>query len=256
MSKKFKVWSAVGPLPFTANGTTDGIIILASTFGLFVGQNLTVSATSLPTKQVEIKDVISKTQIRVGPQDGNPDRYTALNLYTTALSASITAPEQPYGVDAPNGQVLAGVYENLPIAALRNVLVDPTGFFYTTDNPLPVQLSDGSVNIETLNAQLEVHLSHTGTDFDSVRIGDGTEIMAVNPDGSINANPTDYAIQLDDTSTPNITYVGYAAIGSATSAAVWRIKRIDETSGLVITWADSNNNFDNIWSNRTGLTYG
>jgi hypothetical protein len=61
---------------------------------------------------------------------------------------------------------------------------------------------------------------------------------------------------LDDTSTANVTYVGIAVIGSATSAAVWRIKKIDETTGLVITWADSNSNFDNIWDNRTSLVYG
>lgn len=65
----------------------------------------------------------------------------------------------------------------------------------------------------------------------------------------------DYALQLDDTSTPNVMYVGQAAIGSITSAAVWQIKKVDTTSGLVITWAGSGN-FTQIWDNRVGLTYG
>ena len=60
---------------------------------------------------------------------------------------------------------------------------------------------------------------------------------------------------LDDTSTANITYVWDATIWSATSSAVWRIKRLDETTGLSLWWADWNDNFDNIWDNRTSLSY-
>lgn len=52
-----------------------------------------------------------------------------------------------------------------------------------------------------------------------------------------------------------ITYVGKAAIGSSSASALWQIKKIDETSGTVITWADGNSNFDNIWDNRASLTY-
>jgi len=47
-----------------------------------------------------------------------------------------------------------------------------------------------------------------------------------------------YKVLLDDTSTANVTYVGKAPIGSATSAAVWQIQKIDETSGMSITWAN------------------
>lgn len=43
---------------------------------------------------------------------------------------------------------------------------------------------------------------------------------------------------LDDTSTTNVTYVGKAPIGTATSAAAWQIQKIDETSGMSITWAN------------------
>ncbi len=53
----------------------------------------------------------------------------------------------------------------------------------------------------------------------------------------------------------DITYVGQAAIGSLTSSAVWQIKKLDETSGSIITWADGDDSFDNIWDNRASLTY-
>lgn len=66
---------------------------------------------------------------------------------------------------------------------------------------------------------------------------------------------TSLALRVDDVSP--ITYVGEAATGSATSSAVWRIKKIDETSSpdVIVTWADGNGNFDNIWDNRLSLSY-
>lgn len=63
------------------------------------------------------------------------------------------------------------------------------------------------------------------------------------------------ALRLDDTTTTNVTYVGKAAIASATSAAVWQIQKIDETTGMIITWADGDSSFNNIWDNRASLTY-
>lgn len=62
------------------------------------------------------------------------------------------------------------------------------------------------------------------------------------------------ALRVDDSATP-VSYIGEAPVGSATSAAVWRIKKVDETSGTIVTWADGNSQFDNIWDNRASLTY-
>ena len=55
-------------------------------------------------------------------------------------------------------------------------------------------------------------------------------------------------------------YIGEALPGSATSDAVWRVKRVEEieTAGekdYNIIWADGDDNFDKIWDNRTGFTY-
>jgi len=52
----------------------------------------------------------------------------------------------------------------------------------------------------------------------------------------------------------NVEYVGEASIGTATSAASWRIKKINSTSGVVIQWADTGV-FDQVWDNRESLTY-
>jgi len=68
-------------------------------------------------------------------------------------------------------------------------------------------------------------------------------------------NPSNYATRLDDTSTPAITYIGKSHIGSATSAAVWQIASLNTSSGLIKTWADADALFNNVWDNRTSLTY-
>lgn len=74
-------------------------------------------------------------------------------------------------------------------------------------------------------------------------------------DDSIETRSQALALRLDDTTTANVTYVGEAVVGTSESSSGWRIKRIDETTGLVITWADGNANFDNNWNNRASLTY-
>ena len=58
----------------------------------------------------------------------------------------------------------------------------------------------------------------------------------------------------DDTTTANTVYVGFADIGSATSAASWRIMRIN-TSTKAVTYADGDSLDDNIWDDRASLSY-
>lgn len=53
-------------------------------------------------------------------------------------------------------------------------------------------------------------------------------------------------------------FVCRASIGSALSDAVWQIMRVDTTSGIVVTWADGNSNYDNVATDSAtvqGLSY-
>lgn len=69
------------------------------------------------------------------------------------------------------------------------------------------------------------------------------------------AAPVRVALQFDGESS-TVNYVGEASFGAATSAAVWRIKKITYSgSSLNITWADGNDEYDNIWDNRASLSY-
>jgi hypothetical protein len=79
-------------------------------------------------------------------------------------------------------------------------------------------------------------------------------------DAELRASPVDvtfattvYKKLIDDTTTPNVTYVGEAVLGTALSAASWRIKKIDETSGIVITWTGTG--FDAVWDDRVTEAY-
>ena len=53
----------------------------------------------------------------------------------------------------------------------------------------------------------------------------------------------------------SITYVGQAPVGTATSVALWQMQKIDNTSGVVVTWADGNDAYDNVWDDYATLTY-
>lgn len=66
---------------------------------------------------------------------------------------------------------------------------------------------------------------------------------------------TPQTARLDDAAAP-VSYMGWALSATADVAvAVWRIAKLDETTGIVVTWADGNGEFDNVWANRASLTY-
>ena len=59
-----------------------------------------------------------------------------------------------------------------------------------------------------------------------------------------------------ETAILNQVFKGVALPSTATSAALWKIRKI-ETIGAVTTvaYADGNSLFDNIWDDRLSLTY-
>ena len=63
----------------------------------------------------------------------------------------------------------------------------------------------------------------------------------------------DEATVVDSSGAP-VFYVGKAPIGTASSASVWKIQKIDTTSGVIVTYAGGGN-YTQIWDNRTSLVY-
>jgi hypothetical protein len=68
------------------------------------------------------------------------------------------------------------------------------------------------------------------------------------------------AVRVDEhSSTPGIFYVGKAPIGTTAATARWQMCRITVAAGavaaVIIDWADGNDYFDNVYTNRQSLSY-
>jgi hypothetical protein len=205
-----KFLPGVGPAAFTVDGGASGQVTIADTTGFKVKHRVVVKGTALADLPLEVKRVISTTLMLVGPVGDIKERQD-LSAYTVAASSNITFPEQVRRA-IPLKEIERAIYEEEPTVAHRVIVVDEQGNPTTGSaaaasdvniaevlgapvspaNPLPVQLSDGGINIGTVNAELEVQLSHAdntpdaGDVADSVQIGDGTDILEINTDGSVN----------------------------------------------------------------------
>jgi len=62
--------------------------------------------------------------------------------------------------------------------------------------------------------------------------------------------------QIIDGNADGYQYQGIASPGELTSAASWQIRRWNLTGNPVVTeWADGDNLSDNVWDDRTSLSY-
>jgi len=83
-------------------------------------------------------------------------------------------------------------------------------------------------------------------------------MKVTNPDGSaigsVSGSTLYITILRADASDPDITYVGKAVPGTATSDAAWQIARLDENTNLDLLYADSGA-FTQVYDNREALSY-
>lgn len=189
-----RLWVGVPTQLFTSNGGKEGQISVPSTVDIKVKQKVMVGANTQSTLELEVKRVLNETDLIVGPRNPQMVGIAAtydLTSYTTAFNAFLRIDEQSRNPIVPDAFWRA-VYEEEPTVALRTFAVDHLGRRYTESNPFPVQLSNGSIDIGTVNAQLEMFITHKDNDphagdvHSSLRIGDGTDELEINPDGSIN----------------------------------------------------------------------
>jgi hypothetical protein len=260
----------VAPRALTANGTADGLVQVADSRGFYVKQQVYLVSSTQLAFNVEIKRFISPTAFYVGLKGDIGDR-SDITAFLTADTATIQANEQGRSGITLDERKRA-VYMEEPIAAERVISVDERGQPYNTQNPVPVQLSDGSINIGTVNAELEVQLSHMdnvpdiGDVADSVRIGDGVDELGIEPDGSINVNVQDTPAANSGLSHTYVEVLGVAASLETTLVTVLggltqkRIQKIEvsgtnvaefrvKLNGSVVTkkrtwWTRFNETFD------------
>lgn len=135
-----------------------------------------------------------------------------------------------------------------------NTIVNEDTVTPSNNTPLPVKITGTTGDINITAGDLNVQLSSTGTNYDSVRIGDGTNLLTINSDGSINANVitedvlNKYAISRSDTTT-NIEYYGFVDKNGK-----WYILKIDTINGTYL-YSNGDTDFLTNWGSRSTLTY-
>jgi hypothetical protein len=184
-------WDSIPPVQFTTTARRGEIVVLDPS-PYRVGMRVTVK------KAAEVLglrvNLVTPTALFLGPV-GSDDLRNRFDLNEAGFSGpglTVEVAEQEIPELDPKA-IHQYAHERDPANAYRALLVDQLGRAYTSDNPMFVQLSDGSITIDTVNANLSVQLSHEGEDHDSVRVGDGEHLIAVNPDGSLNVNVVETA---------------------------------------------------------------
>jgi hypothetical protein len=103
--------------------------------------------------------------------------------------------------------------------------------------PLPVKLQSLGGDINVTAGDLNVQLDHTGASFDSVRIGDGTELAAITTVSDLKVvDRADTALQVSQQSVTNAAFSQLAAT-SLTERKEIRIQ--NRTKGTFVELADS-----------------
>jgi hypothetical protein len=139
-----------------------------------------------------------------------------------------------------------------------------------SDQPaIPVDIQDTSIAVSLLYTEDSVTIYAPNNNTTAIPVSGSIDIVSlpgtVQADigaiktaiESVNTKTTGPVALRFDNATDPIAYKGEANAGTATSAATWRISRITAAGdgSVTIEWADGNPNFDNIWNNRTSLSY-
>jgi len=185
-----RMWSQVDSTPFTADGQENGVITVENTEYFKVKMTITLQSDTRQPTNYEVKQVLSRTQMALGPVKSKHKQRSDLTGWPLSDNpiAKATKQDRP-SIDEKDYE--RAVYEEEPTMAKRVIPVNRYGELNSPENPLYTQLTDGSINIGTVNAELEVQLSHLdnnpdiGDIADSVRIG-GTQYQAeVTPDNKL-----------------------------------------------------------------------
>lgn len=200
-----KRWPVISPQAFTVDGTTSGIVTIAATTDCFkVKQKIRIKSTAEPTLNLQVNEVLSDTQIRVGPLNKSILCSEDISVYLVADSAIVEAPEQAR-VSIPATEHERAVYEEEPTVAKRTILVDKFGNLITDTNPLPVDATIMVGNIDIRRLTHEDDDPTLGDIHDSIRIGDGTNLQQVTTQldartvDTLHSGATSTVITVDDT---------------------------------------------------------
>lgn len=131
---------------------------------------------------------------------------------------------------------------------------------------MALQANKTSATTVTFTNPQEIVISHLD---DSIKIGDGTQlftggqktaaaslpVVIASNQPAVPVEAPAQATRIDEVSS-SVTYIGTAVVGTTAAAASWQIQRLTVSgTETIIEYADGNATFDNVWSNRTSLSY-
>lgn len=212
--------AAVPPQAFTADGTSVGVVTIADTTGFYIKQFVNLQSNTLQPAGFQIKNVLSNTQLILGPPDNSlnaPLKPTDLSAYTVADNAIISAPEQNNFNIKPDDHYQA-VFLPAPVSADRIIPVDPHGNFYTDNNPLPVAF-DGTVTIGdvTVVGTAPNHYPLEPNSDGSINVD--IESLTTFQTEQYDVNTT--AVQITPVPMSNRSSIGFKAICTTSSDAIY-----------------------------------
>lgn len=142
-------WPAYGTASLTVDADNNGRMSVANTFGLYVKMLVSLKSNTAPQIDLEVKEILSQTEIRLGPVGTSINDFSKLSAYLVSDSASISGAAQPMRQIDPK-DIENATYAREPIVAKRSIAVDKYGNFYDTNNPLPITITSG-VELEFKN---------------------------------------------------------------------------------------------------------
>jgi hypothetical protein len=202
----------------------------------------------------EQKDTVKVSNLK--ELDLTPFVEAVKSLKFEAPKVDVKVPQTKINVEKPDLKPLQSTLLQIVTTLERQKFPEP---IKTDLTKVEDELKDSNKKLDQANKHLEeitkIRSSGggggSGTSFKNSS-GNLTYVQ-INPDGSIPTNSPAQASRLDDSNDP-ILYIGKAPVGSDESDPVWQIAKLDTSSGLIKTWA-STAQFNQVWNDRTTLTY-
>lgn len=190
-----KFWPDVPVQVLSLNGGKYGQIKIPSTVGIKVKQRIILFSNTQAPRELEVKRVLSETDIEVGQVGPEMKNRSDLTLFLTSDSASLFAKEQPRPAILPD-QFSRAVYEEEPAVAIRTLMVDILGRYIDSvlgDDGLRRLAVDAAISVTGVDVDLDALTPPTRSDPDNVLIAgseDGTKTgtkhaIKVAPDGTL-----------------------------------------------------------------------
>lgn len=165
-----RFYNQIDAIGFLENGQTNGVVKVSNTAFFKVKMIVVLKADGFEDARFEVKRVLDKNYIILGPEGKPIHTRSDLSAYTLSLNPTIEAPfqERP---KIPPADFERATYEEEPTSAKRSFLVDRYGNAYGEENPFPIKQSGGSflndVAFDTITANYpdeltEIYFYKTG----------------------------------------------------------------------------------------------